>query len=501
MLQILIWFSAYVTLTVFIPSHNAQYLVNRRRSMSVLQTDPIYSSGYALDTSPFASSYMPRVAKAVTSVSYPKSGVNTVFPRGYKDSQDFNVGYSLSLESGKSFGSQPTAPLVNLGSSEIITGSPKRTIKKYTNIGSTKTVVNFPQRQAQYAALETKNKESWKTVSPNIEIFQSKEIPFNHNDLITKSTNFDHQKALTASQGFDYSNVIDNINNHADNFKQSTILGGNKLVGTTVSLSGKQQEANIDLTKLQTTATELNEQSQQFGSNTFTETKFPQIDVAFQNTPKFPLDTHLLKEAGLQQHGKENVDSLPVQIDMTSIEKFKTDTEDFIKAAMHQNTAIKSQFTPESQFTHEPQFTQSQLTIKPQIPVQQFTKQFQFSKPQQQQQQHEQFFAPRPLQFNKGSNALVNFKDQKALHFDNADTNNFNNGNVFTNIQKQHGFRKGRYNLDNALSQSVGGIKTKTNYPVTNFRNYPEPSFTNSFDLKPPPMVLPRYRNKSKRFF
>lgn len=456
-------------------------ILNRRRRLTVL---PDYTSGYSLDTSPFQS-YIPRIPKSISGLrtTYPQSALNTIY-NGYKDSQDFNVGYSLSLDSGKN--TNPQQSLINLGYSDVITGSPKQYATKYTSIGQPQKLIESPRTQNYYAA-HTNNDNIkngiWKTVSPNVEIFQSKEIHLNGNDLSSKSTNFDHQKALGRSQGFDYTNVIENQQ------------AGLKQIGFDSNVISRPSYSNTDLTSYQATDLTASQNQPQYD---YTPSKsLQQINAAFQNTPKFPLDTHLLKEAGLTPTEGDtkaaNGEVLPVHIDTSVIDKFKVDTESYIQTAMRQNTA-NTQLTPQFQSQFASAYQTQQYQNQPY--------QFQNQINHQQQQQ----FAPRPQQFGQGSKNLVNFNDQKMLHFDNNDSNNFNNNNnnnnlnSYANIQKQHGFRNGRYGLDNTLSQSFGGIKSNFNYPVNNFRNIRESSYNNNIDLKPPPIVRPRYRTKNKRF-
>lgn len=463
---------------------SSQNLPNRRRRMSLVQAKPIYSSDFVFDKSPFSSGYTSRIPK---SVNYHK----TVMPRGFKDSQDFNVGYSLSLDSGK----QTSAKFPvknNFEYSDIITGSPKSNSNpyfpdrklKYTNIqssakdsfGKSLSDANLtPRTQNYFNALESnQNTKSWENISPNIEIFQSREIPLNQkftsNNLVEQTQNFDHQNALGKSQGFDYSNVIDgqfsNINaNQKNNFQfdsavketQTVSNNFNHLAGTTVSLNNFQKPTTIDLTNYQSPGSETN--FQQFDAKAF-----PQIEAAFQNTPKFPLDTHLLKEAGIITDVKSNSngDALSSQIDTSMIDNFKPNT-DVIKTSAF------------SQTIQQPQFQQ----IQPQLP-------------------QAQSFKPRP-QFRQPKQGFENFQEQKMLHFDNGATNNYD-VNLFGNIQKMHGFRKGTYNVG-ATSPNQSGLKFKNNF---NLKNNPEPylgTFRMNVDLKPPPITRMRYRPKSKRFF
>lgn len=463
---------------------------------------PDYTSGYSLDSSPFQSSYIPRIPKSIAGITtrYPQSSLNTVY-NGFKDSQDFNVGYSLSLDSGKN--TNPHTSLINLGYSNVITGSPKTYAAKYTSVERPQQLIESPQTQSYYAAHTSasnnnnNNKKGlWKTISPNVEVFQSKEIQLNGNDyLSSKSNNFDHQKALGRSQGFDYSNVIDN--NQQAGIKQSTFDNGN--IQTASSLS------NYNFASYQPTDLTASQNQQQYD---YTQSKSQQqIDAAFRNTPKLPLDTHLLKEAGISASGNggrgSNGEALPVHIDTSVIEKFKVDTEDYIKTAMRQNTA-NTQLTPQ----YQAQFASAYQTQQYQNQPYQFQNPLSQNQQQNQQQNHQnqQLFAPRPQQFGQGSR--TNFNEQTMLHFDNNGANNYNvnndnnnNINPYANVQKQHGFRDGRYGLDNTLSQSFGTTKPTFNYNRNNFRNIRESSYNNNIDLKPPPIVRPRYRTKNKRFY
>lgn len=471
---------------------------NRPRRMSLLHENPVYTS---MDTSPFHQAYTSRIPKSIGNFNFN--------PNGFKGSQDFNVGYSLNLGGGAHGSSQPQSTLEY---SDIITGSPKLETgrKPSFNVDASTKLLGesnvTPDTQKYFSALSSGTK-SWQNISPNIEISQSKEIQIGQNSL-SSFNHFDHQKAIGKSQGFDFSNVVDGQNQQQDFFKQPSSFGISG--ATTVSLGSPKNPSSIDLTNYQ-------QSSGQFDSS------YPQLEATFQNTPKFPLDTHLLKEAGISTSDPKSpgLDSLPVQIDTSIIDKFKTNTESLLKTPIS-----KEQPAQQELMQMELQFQQQQASQQQNAHIQAMQMQFQkeFQQLQQQQQQQKQHFQqpqaqqkPRvpqfqqhqqqqpqfqqPQQFKKkpsNPNQLVNFKDQKMLHFDNGNPSGYSpNLNTYGSIQKVHGFRKSRYNLDLPPRTPVGGPPTKGK------KNYAKPQFGMNFDLRPPPPAPrpPRYRTKTKRFF
>lgn len=395
--------------------------------------------------------------------------------RGFGGSQNFNVGYSLSLTNGK----LPKTHHVShdLDYSDIITGKPKDNLSKPTNFnkpslygfsGPKKLKHVSMYKKVPFAPLENSNEYSvsqsniflnknqfpthqmqqnsnpgtWKTVSPAIEIYQSKEVPFNDKHVPTQSQNFDHQKALGRSQGFDYSNVIDA--QHSDqNFPERNNEAANiyapktpqisdlltfpstvtiKDLGASPSLKADIRQ-NIDYSNFKSLPISL--PKLQYDTKTF-----PQIGTLLQKgVSKLPLDTSLLRN--------------PISTIDLPTPKSPSITIDTSKLNLNANA-------------QNPIYNLHSQNID-------FTKHFQNQEP-------------------KSDTNWVNFHQEKMLHFDNQE----NNKNVVQFQQNSYQDAIGSHteaqtSPQTSLFQSLG----------TNGAFAGKYNFDNGVDLKPPPF-LPR---------
>lgn len=386
--------------------------------------------------------------------------------RGFGGSQNFNVGYSLSLTNGK----LPRTHHVShdLDYSDIITGKPKDSVSKPTNhrnfnkpplyaFSGPKKLKHvsmykknpfsllgdynehslsqsniFPNKNL-FPTLETKSNNdpaSWRSVSPAVEIYESKEIPFNNKYSSVQSQNFDHQKALGRSQGFDYSNVIegqhsDQINNEATNVYRPKIPQTSDLLTFPSELTTKGLGAPPSIK----TGIRQNIDFSNFNSHPISlpklqyDTKaFPQLGALSKGASKVPIDTSLLGAINQQ-----NPITPPITIDTS---RLNLDTNS-------QNPSFNSQNID-------------------------FTKYFKNQEP-------------------KNDGKWTNFHQEKMLHFDNQENKNAAQHELNLYQHAMGSRAESQTSPHGSLFQSYG-----TNGDFSGKYN-----FDNGVDLKPPPF-LPR---------